>query len=199
MKMKNKITIGLTGGIASGKSSVLKDFKRLGARVLDCDRMAREVVRPGQPALRKIRKAFGKEVLLKNGSLNRPAMAKIVFKSRPKRKKLEKIIHPEVVRLLKKRMACIPSGLVVADVPLLFESGLERMFDKTLVVWTPLKTQLARLMDRSGMSKGEALSRINAQWPLARKRKMADFTLDNSGFWADSRSQTVSLAKKWMN
>lgn len=191
--MKAKVVVGLTGGIASGKSSVLKEFKRLGAAVLDSDAIAREVVQAGKPALRKIVRAFGKGILKPNGTLDRAKLGSMVFSNPRQRQQLQKITHPEIVRILKKRIAAARRSVVVADIPLLFESKLEHLVDRTVVVWAPPAKQTARLMKRSGYSSGEALRRIRAQWPLSRKRKLADFVIDNSGSLASTLSQTRKL------
>lgn len=187
--MKGKLVIGLTGGIASGKSAVLAEFRRQGAKVMDCDKITRETVRKGTPALAKVVKMFGRRVLKRDGSLNRSALSRIVFSDSRKRKALEAIIHPQVKMEVFKRLKKIRRGVVVVDVPLLFEAKWQDDFDKTIVVWAPEKTQAARLMRRNGFSRAQALKRIRAQMPLAQKRRMADFIINNSGLAADTRTQ----------
>lgn len=189
----NKIVLGLTGGIASGKTTVLKEFRRLGARTFDCDRIARAVVQPGQPAYKTIARVFGKKILMRNGVLNRKALGEIVFRDRSKRKKLEAIVHPQVVRVLKKRIVSVNSGIVVADIPLLFEARLEKMVDKIAVVWVPRKIQCARVMQRNHLKKAAARRRIRSQWSLQKKKKSADFVIDNSGAFKKTKAQVREL------
>lgn len=177
--MKKKIVIGLTGGIASGKSAALEIFKRRGAKTLDCDVLARRIVQPGQPALQQIKKVFGSGVF-RGKQLDRAAMAKIVFSKPAARKKLEKIIHPFVYRRLQKEIARHKKGILVIDIPLLFETGFGKLVDRTAVVWVPEKVQFERLMKRNGLSKDDARKRIRSQMPLSRKKKSADFVFDNS-------------------
>ncbi len=151
----------------------------MGAKTLDCDTLAREAVLPGKPALRKIRTTFGAGVF-SGRSLNRKAMADIIFKSPVARKKLEAIIHPEVIKKLKKAIRNHRKGLLVIDIPLLFESKLQSLTDRTLVVWVPRETQVRRLMRRDTLSRAEAMLRIRSQMPINKKRALADFTIDNS-------------------
>ena len=178
--MKKRVVLGLTGGIATGKSTVLKIFRKLGARVVDSDILARKAVRPGKPAFRKILQCFGREVLKRDGTLDRKKLGAIVFKDSEKRRLLEGMIHPEVVRDIKKEISRFKQGLFVADVPLLFEAGLERLFDKTALVWASKDIQMKRLMKRNRLARKEALQRVSAQWPLSRKKGFPDYLLDNS-------------------
>ena len=179
------IVVGLTGGIASGKSTVAQMFKRFGAVVIDADGLARDVVRPGKPAWREIVRVFGDEVLNRNGSINRHALGQIVFHDRRKLRRLEQIIHPRVAREQQRRASRIarrsPDAVIVYEVPLLFESGAHKRVDKTIVVTADRDTQVARLKQRNGMSKTEALRRIKAQMPLAEKVRRADVVLDGTG------------------
>ena len=193
--MKKKFVLGLTGGIATGKSAALAEFKKCGAAVLDADRIAREVVEPGRPELKKIAKLFGSGILKKDGTLDRARMADIVFKSEKKRKALEKIIHPPVVRALRKEIAAAKAGLVVADIPLLFEAGLESLVDKIAVVWVPEEVQFSRLMKRNGISESQADLLIRSQWPMEKKRAKADFVIDNSGPAGRTRKEVREIVK----
>lgn len=197
--MRSKFILGLTGGIASGKSAVLALFKKEGARTLDCDKIAREVVRPGSPALKKIVRAFGPSVLGRDGALDRKMMADIVFASAARRRKLEAIVHPEVVRRLRKGIAAVPSGLVVADIPLLFEAGLGRLADAVAVVWVPRALQFRRLRQRDGFGVREAARRLRSQWPLDKKKKLAGIVIDNSGPLAATRRQVRQWARRLKN
>lgn len=192
-KLKKKIVVGLTGGIASGKSTVLKEFSKRGAKTLDCDTIAREVVGKGRPALKKISQIFGRKILQRNGSLDRAALAKIVFNNPKKRKILEKIVHPEVIKILNDKISAIKSGLVVVDIPLLFEAGLQKMVDKIIVVWVPLKTQCDRLILKNKIKPQEALRRIRAQWPLDKKKRLSNFVIDNSASLRQAKKQAGQI------
>jgi dephospho-CoA kinase len=188
--------IGLTGGIASGKSSVLGEFKRLGAKVIDSDRLAREAVVRGRPAWRGIVRAFGKEVLFPDGSVDRARLRRRILSRPALRRKLEKIVHPAVVSELKKFFVR-SKGVVVADIPLLYEAGLEKAVDKTVVVWAPRAVQKRRLLKRSALTPREAELFLKAQWPLERKKRLADEVIDNSKSRARTRAQARALMAGW--
>jgi dephospho-CoA kinase len=179
------LVVGLTGGIATGKSTVAQMFKRCGAIIIDADQLARDVVRPGKPAWREIVKVFGEGVLNPNRSINRHALGKIVFHNRRKLRRLEHIIHPRVAReqqRLARRIAeRSPDAVIVYEVPLLFESGAHKRVDTIVVVTADRETQIARLKQRNGLTRTEALRRINNQMPLARKVRRADVVLDGTG------------------
>jgi dephospho-CoA kinase len=178
------ILVGLTGGIATGKTTVAQMFKRCGAVVIDADQLARHVVRPGKPAWREIVAAFGKSILTPRGSINRQALGAIVFQDRRKLKKLERIIHPRVAReqqrLTRRIKARVPNAVVVYEVPLLFESGAHTRVDKIIVVTADRETQIARLKRRNGLTRAEALRRIGQQMALAHKARRADVVLDGT-------------------
>lgn len=175
------ILVGLTGGVATGKSTVAKMFKQCGAVVIDADELAHNVVKPGKPAWCQIVKTFGKTVLNPDRTLNRRELGGIVFGSRTKLRQLEQIIHPRVAReqaRLTRRAARIdPTAVVIYDVPLLFEAGIDKRVDKTVVVTADRKTQIARLKKRNGLSHAEAIRRIRSQMPLAKKIQRADYVL----------------------
>ncbi|OGR82980.1 MAG: dephospho-CoA kinase [Elusimicrobia bacterium RIFCSPLOWO2_01_FULL_64_13] len=192
-----KFVVGLTGGIATGKSAVLREFRRLGAGTIDCDRLARDAVRPGKPAWLKIRRVFGGRAF-SGRVLDRKAVARIVFRDPRKRKALERIIHPEVLREMRARISAAKGGVVVADIPLLFEAGWERFVDRTLLVRVPPAVQLDRLLRREGIGRGEARSILRAQWPMARKSRRADDRIDNSGPWAATRAQVRRIYRAYL-
>ena len=191
------ILVGLTGGIATGKSTVAKMFKRGGAVVIDADQLARHVVRPGKPAWRDIVRVFGKGILDSNGSINRQALGAIVFDDRRKLRRLERIIHPRVAREQQRLTRHIaersPGAVVVYEVPLLFESGAHKRVDKVLVVTADRETQIARLKQRNGLSRREALRRINNQMALAQKVSRADAVLDGTDTKAAVRKEVRRL------
>lgn len=178
------ILVGLTGGVATGKSTVAKMFKQCGAVVIDADELAHEVVKPGTPAWREIVAFFGKTVLNQDRSLNRQALGSIVFRNPKKRRQLERIIHPRVAReqarLTKQAARADPTAVVIYDVPLLFEAGIDTRVDKTLVVTADRETQLARLKKRNGLSRVEAIRRIRSQMPLSKKVHLADIVIDGT-------------------
>jgi len=178
------ILVGLTGGVATGKSTVAKMFKQCGAVVIDADQLARDAVKPGKPAWREIVNTFGKTVLNADRTLNRHELGAVVFRNRTKRRWLERIIHPRVAReqarLTKQAAKKDPQAVVIYDVPLLFEAGIDKRVDKTLVVTADRTTQMARLKKRNGLSRAEAIRRIKSQMPLAKKRRRADYALDGT-------------------
>lgn len=178
------ILIGLTGGVASGKSTVAKMFKQCGAIVIDADELARAAVQPGKPAWRDIVRRFGKSVLNADRTINRETLGQIVFRDRRKLRQLERIIHPRVareqIRRTKQAVRRDHHAVVVYDVPLLFEAGIDKRVDKIIVVTADRETQVARLKKRNGLTRAEALRRIKSQMPLARKRRLADYVLDGT-------------------
>lgn len=187
------MNIGLTGGIASGKSTVSAYLVAMGAVLIDADQIAREVVLPGTPALNKIEQLFGTEVITEEGTLNRKKLGELVFANESSRKLLEGILHPEIRKIMNQRMnqleADNPRRLVVVDVPLLYESGLASMFDKVMLVYVPREIQLERLMNRDGLSRGQAEARLEAQMPIEQKVQLADFVIDNSGTLEETGAQ----------
>ncbi|MBE3569285.1 MAG: dephospho-CoA kinase [Bacillales bacterium] len=192
--------IGLTGGIASGKSTVSSLLKEKGYTVIDADAAAKIVVQPGEEAYNKIVNAFGKEILLENGEINRRKLGDLVFRNEQKRLQLNSIVHPAVRKqmLLEKEQA-IRDGkqTVILDIPLLFESGLTWMVDKTIVVYVDGSIQLERLMKRNGLDKEDAEIRISAQMPLEEKVKKADAVIHNNGTIAETKQQLEQIIEKW--
>ena len=176
--------VGLTGGVATGKSTVAKMFKQCGAVVIDADELARDVVTPGKPAWRTIVNTFGKTVLNPDRTINRQALGAIVFGNRTKLRILERIIHPRVAReqarLTQQAARNDPKAVVIYDVPLLFEAGVDKRVDKIIVVTTDRETQIARLEKRNGLSRTEAIRRIRSQIRLAEKVRRADYSLDGT-------------------
>jgi len=178
------IVIGLTGGIASGKSAAIKEFTRLGYDVIDSDNIARELGKKGTPVYKSIIKHFGKTMLdTKTKEINRKKLAELVFSDTKEKDKLEKIIHPAIIKEIKSRIIRYrkkKTGAVILDAPLLFEAGIKGLVDKTVVVWVPEEIQLERLMKRDKITKYQAINRINSQIPLDKKKSLADHVLDNS-------------------
>jgi dephospho-CoA kinase len=187
------MNIGLTGGIATGKSTVARLLKERGAILIDLDRIAREVVEPGQPSLLRITERFGQAVLQEDGMLDRKKLGAVVFADPAERKALEAIIHPAIRAVMKERMAYheenSPDKLVVVDVPLLYESGLESYFQQIMVVYVPREEQLQRLLERDKLTVEEAQRRLQAQMDIEEKKRRADILINNSGSLADTELQ----------
>jgi len=187
--------VGLTGGIATGKSTVSAMFAHLGARVVDADLLAREVVMAGQPALAEIAREFGAGVLREDGSLDRKRLGDIVFADGVRRKRLEQITHPAIrarqQRILSAYEEEAFTGIVIWDAALLIEGGGAKAMDRVVVVVADEATQLRRLVERDGFSEAEARRRIASQMPLADKVKVADHVIDNSGPRAETERRVV--------
>lgn len=189
--------IGLTGGIASGKSTVSALLVNKGARLVDADVIAREVMLPGHEVLAAAVKQFGSEILSSDGTLNRGKLGDIVFQDPAALQALNNLTHPAIRREIKERMNSMeeedPKKLTIVDIPLLFESGLENMFHEILVVYVPREVQIARLMERNGLSLEQAEARLNAQMDIEAKRNKADYIIDNSGELAHTEQQVAVL------
>jgi len=182
--------IGLTGGIATGKSTVAAMLAARGAAVVDADQIAREVVEPGTPGLEAVARAFGPEVLTPSGRLDREGLAAIVFADPARRRRLEAMTHPLIHARIAERVAgLVPSAprLIAVDVPLLFEGDRQSDFpDGVLLVYADAATQLRRLRERSGLSEVAARQRLAAQLPIDRKRELATWVIDNGGRRTDT-------------
>jgi dephospho-CoA kinase len=175
-----RFVVGLTGGIGTGKSSALAEFERCGAATVSLDQIAREQAKPGREGFSAVVRAFGRGVLGPDGRIDRAALGGKVFRDPAALRKLERATHPAILREMKRLVAGM-KGVVVVDVPLLFEKKLGGGFDATLLVDCPPAEQLRRVARRDGFSPAEARRRMKAQLPLAAKRRLADFTLDNDG------------------
>lgn len=178
------IVVGLTGGVATGKTTIAKMFKQCGAAVIDADQLAHDVVKPGKPAWRAIVKLFGKTVINQDRSLDRQALGSIIFHNPNKRRQLERIIHPRVAReqqrLVRRIAKGKPHAVIIYEVPLLFEAGVDKRVDATIVVTADRDTQIARLKKRNGFSRAEAIRRIRSQMSLAKKIQRADHVLNGT-------------------
>jgi len=189
--------IGLTGGIGSGKSTVSRILRGLGAKIIDADQVAREVVEKGKPALNEIAEEFGKETLLEDGTLDRKKLGSIIFSDTEKRMRLNEITHPKIVQEISERIdkyrAENHCDLVVLDCALLFEMDLDNMVEESWLVSLDKETQLKRIMSRDELSKQDALKRINAQMPLDEKAERATRVIDNSSVVNDTHKQVLDL------
>lgn len=185
--------IGLTGGIASGKSTVSRMLKERGALIVDADQISREIVMPGSPVLQQIAEAFGSDILQGDGTLDRKRLGAIIFADDDKRRTLNAIMHPPIRAHMMQQMneyeTAYPQRLVVADIPLLYESNLQHMFEEVVVVYVPETVQIKRLMQRDGISEEHAKERIASQMPLSDKRERADVVIDNSRSLEDTEKQ----------
>ena len=196
----NRILLGVTGGIASGKSTVARMLEELGAPIIDFDLLSRVVVEPERPAWQDIVSYFGEQVLLPDRTLDRKKLSEIVFRDPEKRKKLEGFTHPrihqEFVRLVKEHTARDPEVIIQAVVPLLIEAGLQYLFHKLLLVYIPQEKQIQRFMDRDKVSREMAQSILAAQLPIDEKRAYADFIIDNSRSPEETQRQVKEVWQK---
>lgn len=194
------LVIGLTGSIASGKSTVSTMFKELHIPVIDADKISREVVEPGEFAYQEIVKEFGETILLEDQSIDRKKLGSIIFTDEGKRKKLNGIVHPAIRKRMLEEKEAYTKALekcVVMDIPLLFESKLTHFVEKIVVVYVDENTQLERLMSRDGSSEKEALQRIRSQIPVREKIELADAVINNNGTKEDSFGQLKDILRKW--
>lgn len=187
--------LGLTGGIATGKSTVSHIFKNSNVPVIDADIIARQVVEPKSETLKMIINEFGEKYLMENGALNRKKLGKLVFNDGVALEKLNGVIHPAIRKeILAQIQSYRKSGspLIVLDMPLLFEESYQTICDAVMVVFVPEITQLKRLINRDGLTSDEAQLRIKAQWPIQKKKDLADFVIDNSTTVAVTRGQVLN-------
>jgi dephospho-CoA kinase len=194
------IVAGLTGGIATGKSTVAAIFQQSGARLIDADRIARDAVRQGTPAYAEILAHFGAGILLPEGEIDRKRLAEIIFSNLAQKRLLEGIVHPrvkaETTRQLDRIRQEQPGATVILDVPLLFESGLNCGLEEIIVVYAPEAVQIRRLMARDGLTEAEAQARIRAQMPIESKKARATRVIDNSGDLENTRAQTMEVYRQ---
>ncbi|GIO69261.1 dephospho-CoA kinase [Paenibacillus cookii] len=193
------MNIGLTGGIATGKSTVSALLVNKGALLVDADAIAREVMLPGHPVLAAVAEHFGQAVILEDGTLDRKKLGDIVFRDPTQRKALNDITHPAIRKEIRGRMDDLqrehPDKLVVVDIPLLYESGLEHMFERVMVVYAPEHVQLERLMRRNPLTAEEAAARIRSQMDIEEKKRKADIVIDNSG---DAEETERQVDRFWL-
>ena len=195
--MGSKVTtVGLTGSIASGKSTVSKMFVEMGAHLIDYDLLARDVVRPHKDAWNAIIEAFGTQILNDDLTLNRDKLARVVFSDPDRLQVLNSVTHPAVFREAERQANEIaradPNGIIIKDVPLLIETGIHRTVDKVVVVWASRENRIQRLIMR-GLTQEEALRRIDSQMPLREKVEYADFVIRNDGSLAETRKQVEEI------
>ncbi|MCA1906600.1 MAG: dephospho-CoA kinase [Desulfarculus sp.] len=191
------LEVGLTGGIASGKSTVAAMFVTLGAHLVDTDLLARQAVEPGGQGLAEIVAAFGPGVLGPDGGLDRRRLREMIFSDPQARARLDAIVHPRVGELLARELAhwraADPEGVVLVDVPLLFEAGWAGRFAAVVLVYVPRAVQIERLMKRDGVTREQAEAALAAQMDIEQKRGLAQFVVDNSGAITDTHSQVRAV------
>jgi len=196
MKQDHLIIVGLTGGIASGKSLVARIFKDLGAHVIDADRIVHDLLTPGQQAWEEVTSYFGSDIQRPDKTIDRRKLGEIVFNDSAKREWLNRCLHPKVFEVYVSQVKHLSDrkvdAVVVLDAALLIETGYDRKMDKVVVVYADEECQLRRLMDRDGFSRDQATARIRSQMPLSEKRLHADYVIDNCG----SREETERQAKE---
>ena len=191
--INKKFILGLTGGFGTGKSTVALILKSFGAKIIDADKLAAKYLSKNTLSYKKIVMAFGPGILDKNGKINRKELANAAFKSKAAIHKLNSIVHPAVIRDIHKKIKAVKKGVVVLDVPLLFESGLEKAVDKVAVVKLDKARQFARIRKKSLLSGSEINKRIKAQLPLSFKVRGADFVIDNNGTIGKTKKQTQAV------
>jgi len=190
------MVIGLTGSFGSGKSTVARMFAGCGADIVDADAIAHEVTAIGTDAYKKLVEFFGRRILDESGRINRRKLGKLVFGDKGKLRFLNRIIHPRVIRIIGERISSSRGAVMVLDVPLLFEAGLDRLCRKTIVVYCDRQVQLRRLARKRRLSMLEINRRIGSQMPLEKKVRLADFVIDNSGSYEKTKMQVGELRRK---
>ena len=197
---KRRLLLGLTGSFGSGKSTVAGIFRSFGARVIDADKIARFYLKFGTPVYRRLIAGFGKGIIKDDGAIDRKRLGEIVFADKMALRKLNKIIHPYVIREIKRQLKGQKTGIIVLDAPLFIEVGLRKMADKLLVVRASRENQVKRAVKKTGFSRLEVLRRIKAQIPVSVKIRMADFVIDNDLTLENTRNQVRRIRRQlWRN
>ena len=194
------LVIGLTGGIASGKSTVSNMLKEMDITVIDADVEARLAVEKGEPAYQKIVAEFGQDILLPNGEIDRQKLGSIIFHNAEKRQLLNGMVHPEVRKRMKDQAEAAKERgeqVIVLDIPLLFESKLTFMVEKTILVFVDRAVQLQRLMERNNLTREDAEARVTSQMPLSEKVELSDAVINNNGTVEETREQLIEILRKW--
>lgn len=176
-----KIVIGITGGFGTGKTTVARIFERLGAKVIIADKIAHEVFSPGRAIYKKVLSIFGKSILNKSGAIDRKRLGRIVFNDKNKLLLLNSIVHPEVIERINYLITKKTRGVYIIDAPLIIEVGLLDKIDKLIVVTASRRNQIKRCKKKFNLKKTEILKRIRSQMPIKKKRRLADFIIDNNG------------------
>ncbi|GAG65127.1 unnamed protein product [marine sediment metagenome] len=196
------LIVGLTGGIVSGKSTVAKMFKSLGAKIIDADKLGHSVILPHRPSWKKIIRLFGKDILRNDLTIDREKLSKIVFTKQTLLKKLNEITHLEIIKLIKKEINLAKNKthnqekVLIIDAALIYEAKIDRLMDKIIAICIDEDEQIKRLIKRNNLSKEGALQRIKSQMPMKEKVKMADYVIDNSSSLDETKEQVEKIWKK---
>ena len=188
-----KRVIGITGGIASGKSNVSNICKELGYEVIDSDSIVKELSEKNKPLYNAYLKEFGPDFLDLEGNLDKKKLGKLIFNNLELKKKMDKISHPIVVEEIKNRISNINDGLIFVDIPLLYEAKLEYLCDKVICVFLKKKLQVERLMARDGIDEDYALAKIHSQMDLYMKKELADYVINSQGEFSETKKQVVNV------
>ncbi|MBF8435902.1 dephospho-CoA kinase [Halanaerobiaceae bacterium Z-7014] len=191
------MALGLTGGIASGKTTAANFLESLGAKIIDADKIAHKIMKPEGSAYSDVVQFFGNNILNEDGSIDRKKLGEIVFNNSELRQKLEKITHPIIVREIKNRLINETDSNTIIVAPLLFEVGLDDLVDQVWVIYCSRETQIKRLKDRDNIARKAALARIDAQMPLDKKIKKADLAIENEGSIDDLKDKLREAWEKW--
>jgi dephospho-CoA kinase len=195
LKRNKKLVIGLTGSFATGKSTVAKMFKSSGVEVIDADMVGRGLIKPGSSVYRKTIRLFGRGIADRSGNIRRPELARIVFSDKKALDRFNRIIHPAIIREIKRRVKSSVEKVVILDAPLLLEKKLDMITDGVIVVKASLDKQIRRAQKRSAISKSEIIARIQSQIPLKKKLGLADFIIDNNGTIGNTRKQVALIRR----
>lgn len=191
------IQAGLTGGIATGKSTVSGIFRQAGAIIIDADEIGHQSILKGLPAWREIVGHFGHAILRSDGEINRRLLGNIIFNDEEKKQILNRIVHPQVMQEISRQLAPIekesPTAVIILDVPLLIDVGWHRDVQEVILVYSPEEIQLQRLMARDGLSQKDAIARIRSQMPIEEKKRHASIIIDNSGDLKNTRKKTLAV------
>lgn len=193
MKASKPYVLGLTGGIASGKSHVSRYLQSLGLPVIDADAISRSLTAENGPALPLIRAAFGDGVFLPDGTLSRRALGDLVFSHAPSLDALNRLMHPLIFQEIDRRLSGLSAPIAVLEIPLLFETGAQSLCDEVWTVAVPYEMQLRRLMRRSGLSADQARRRIQSQMPTEDKKRLSDRVIDASGPYPETEAQALQF------
>jgi dephospho-CoA kinase len=192
----NKLVIGVTGSMGSGKSTVARMLKGPDSEIIDADRIGHQLIRPGKDAYKRVVSLFGRRIL-RFGAIDRRKLGELVFADKALLKKLEAILHPRIIAAIRRGIALSRKRLIIVDAPLLLEAAGRLKIDRLVVVKCGRRAQLERLAKRGGPSRAEAVRRIKAQIPLRRKLARADFIIDNNGAISETRKQVEKVRRLW--
>jgi len=202
-RSKKRIVLGVTGSFGSGKTTVARILGSYGAKLIDADNIAHRVINPGTKAYKKIVDLFGRGIIQKDSKVDRKKLARAVFNNKNLLKRLNSIVHPQVIRIINKRIKKTAVGIVILDAPLLLEAGLKGIVDKLIVVKTNREKQIKRIRAKTSLSRQDILKRIRCQIPLRAKARLADFVIDNSGKITETKKKLERIRrllwKSWIS